>query len=427
MNRVKLNQFDETLYRKTLDNGLEVFLLPRNEMEKTYGIFSTKYGSIDQSFSPIGEDEIVTVPDGIAHFLEHKLFEKEDGDVFQIFSKQGASANAYTSFTRTSYLFSSTKYVNENVNTLLNFVQNPYFSDETVEKEKGIIAQEIKMYDDQPDWRLFFGVIRSMFAEHPVRIDIAGTVESITNITKENLYTCYNTFYHPSNMVLFVTGPIQPEEMMALIEGNQAKKSFDPPEDIKRSYPDEPESVAEKEVIINMPVSTSKCLVGVKQKAAKLEKNEILYTKLVTDMVFDYFFSKSGEYYEQLDQKGLIEDQFDYEIYVESTFGFCAIGGDSRKPKELYEELKQMLLTISQSSIREEDFERMKKKKLGDLIRSLNSLESVANQFIQYHQIDINYFDVFDLLDKMTVEDFQKFLSDWITEDRISVCYVLPE
>ncbi|MFN3367779.1 MAG: EF-P 5-aminopentanol modification-associated protein YfmH, partial [Exiguobacterium mexicanum] len=200
MHKVEFEQLDETLYHEKLENGLEVFILPKKGFSKTFATFTTKYGSIDNHFVPRGEKDAIKVPDGIAHFLEHKMFEKEEGDIFQQFSKQGASANAYTSFTRTAYLFSATGQINENIETLLDFVQEPYFTEQTVEKEKGIIAQEITMYDDQPDWRLYFGIIENMYKNHPVKIDIAGTVDSIQDITAEHLYTCYNTFYHPSNM-----------------------------------------------------------------------------------------------------------------------------------------------------------------------------------------------------------------------------------
>src|SRR5690625_2327834 len=197
------------------------------------------YGSTDRTFTPIQQENEITVPDGVAHFLEHKLFEKEDRDVFADFLRQGASPNAYTSFTKTAYLFSATKMIEENVRTLLDFVQDPYFSEASVEKEKGIIAQEIKMYDDQPDWQAFMGTIKNMFKNNPVNIDIAGTVSSIDTITKDDLYTCYRTFYHPSNMVLFVVGNFDHDSLMERIKQNQANKDFPVLEDIKRQMPEE--------------------------------------------------------------------------------------------------------------------------------------------------------------------------------------------
>src|SRR6476620_4505251 len=198
MEKIEFNQIQEEIYHEKLENGLEVFILPKKGFNKTYATFTTKYGSIDNHFMPLEKSAFLKVPDGIAHFLEHKLFEKEDGDVFQQFSKQGASANAFTSFTRTAYLFSCTSNVEQNLNTLLHFVQEHYFSEKTVEKEKGIIGQEIQMYQDNPDWRLYFGLIDSLFVKHPIKIDIAGTIESISKITKDLLYECYETFYHPS-------------------------------------------------------------------------------------------------------------------------------------------------------------------------------------------------------------------------------------
>src|SRR6478672_4091372 len=188
MEKINFDQIQEELYHEKLPNGLNVYILPKKCFNKTFATFTTKYGSVDNTFVPLGKEEYLKVPDGIAHFLEHKLFEKEDGDVFQQFSKQGASANAFTTFTRTAYLFSSTSNVEQNLETLIDFVQEPYFTEKTVEKEKGIIGQEINMYDDNPDWRLFFGLIENLYQEHPVRIDIAGTVESIAPITKDHLY-----------------------------------------------------------------------------------------------------------------------------------------------------------------------------------------------------------------------------------------------
>src|SRR5690625_5161075 len=255
MNQIKYEGINEIVYSQKLENGLSVFLIPKQEMSKTFGLFSTNYGSMDRTFVPIGEEKEITVPDGIAHFLEHKLFEKEDRDVFADFGKQGASPNAYTSFTKTAYLFSATTNIDKNVETLLDFVQDPYFSEQSVEKEKGIIAQEIKMYDDQPDWQSFMGTVKAMFKHHPVKNDIAGTVDSIMPITKEDLYTCYNTFYHPENMTLCVIGAFDVEEMMEMIEENQRAKSFPTFTNVEKHFPEEPVDVKTKESTIQLPVS----------------------------------------------------------------------------------------------------------------------------------------------------------------------------
>nr|WP_155670285.1 pitrilysin family protein [Ornithinibacillus caprae] len=410
-----------------LDNGLTVFLLPKPEMSKTYGIFSTNYGSIDQTFVPIGNNEKITVPEGIAHFLEHKLFEKEDRDVFTDFGKQGASANAYTSFTKTAYLFSATNHIEDNVKTLIDFVQDPYFSEQSVEKEKGIIAQEIKMYDDQPDWQSFMGTIKTMFKNHPVNVDIAGTVESINSITKDDLYTCYNTFYHPENMILFIAGNFDPENMMSLVKENQAAKEFEKMNEIVRDFPDEPEQVGMKENKIVMPVSVSKCTVGIKEANKELDRDEFLKRDLLQDMLLNFYFSKSGQFYQELYDDNLIDDSFYFEMNLDRNFGYTLIGGNSDNPDQLANKIKELLMTTNSETIQEEDFERMKKKKIGQLLRSMNSLEFIASKHIHYHTLGIDFFDLIPEIQSLTIDDVNHYLKHWISEEKLAVCKIVAE
>ncbi|MFD2925587.1 EF-P 5-aminopentanol modification-associated protein YfmH [Halobacillus naozhouensis] len=427
MEALTYKQLNETVYSETMENGLQVFLLAKPEMAKTFGIFTTNYGSIDQTFTPIGKEEQVTVPEGIAHFLEHKLFEKEDRDVFQDFTKQGASANAFTSFTKTAYLFSATSQIEKNVETLLDFVQDPYFSKESVEKEKGIIGQEIRMYDDQPDWRSFFGTIQSLYHKHPVRVDIAGTVDSIEDITKDDLYTCYETFYHPSNMVLFVAGNIEPEKMMEQIRSNQNRKEFKGIPKIERFYPEEPAEVAKSEASITMPVTTAKAMIGVKEDVSALDGAELVRAELLSGMILDYYFSKSGEFYEQLYKEDLIDSSFQYETELDRQFGFTILGGDSRKPDELAARVKEMLHQLKDNHISEEDFKRMKRKKIGQFMRALNSMEFIANQFTHYHMLGVDLFDVLPTIESLTTSDADQYVENWIKEDSISVFQVNPQ
>ena len=226
MEKIYYQTLKETLFHEKLENGLEVYLLPKIGFEKTYGLFSTRFGSIDTTFVPLGQKEMIKVEDGIAHFLEHKMFDMKNGDAADEFAKLGASSNAFTSSSRTAYLFSTTTNENDCVELLLDFVQSLNITDESVEKEKGIICQEIKMYDDDPDWRVYFGSIQNLYNLHPVAIDIAGSVETVNNTTKEMLETCYNTFYHPSNMMLFIVGNIDANKAISIIRSNQAKKDF---------------------------------------------------------------------------------------------------------------------------------------------------------------------------------------------------------
>ncbi|EKN68008.1 pitrilysin family protein [Schinkia azotoformans] len=427
MEKIVFDQLKETLFHEKMANGLDVYLLPKEGFNKTYATFTTKYGSIDNRFVPIGGSEQLKVPDGIAHFLEHKLFEKEDGDVFQQFSKQGASANAFTSFTRTAYLFSSTSNVKENLETLIDFVQSPYFSDQTVEKEKGIIGQEITMYDDNPDWRVYFGLIENMYKTHPVKIDIAGTIESISKINKDLLYTCYETFYHPSNMLLFVVGPINEEEMMKLIRDNQNKKEFKEAKEIKRFFEDEQVEVATAKQVLEMPVQTPKCLVGFKAKNPTRSGKELLERELTINVLFDLLFGKSSENYEQLYNDGLIDDSFSFDYTEEYGFGFAMIGGDTENPEQLAGRLKDTMLHFDINSISEDYLSRIKKKKIGSFLRALNSPEYIANQFTRYQFNEMNLFDIVSVLEGIQISHLQEVANDLFDEKCFTICEVVPK
>lgn len=409
-----------------MPGGLDVYVLPKEGFNKTYAVFTTKYGSIDNQFVPLGKDEMVRVPDGIAHFLEHKLFEKEDGDVFQQFSRQGASANAFTSFTRTAYLFSSTSNVEENLETLVDFVQDPYFTEKTVEKEKGIIGQEINMYDDNPDWRLFFGLIENMYQEHPVRIDIAGTIESISHITKDLLYECYETFYHPSNMLLFVVGPADPEAIIRQVRENQQKKPYTDQPEIVRKEVKEPGAVFKKEQEIKMNVQSSKCLVGLKSAHPMNTGEALLKHELTINLILECLFGKSSSDYERIYEKGYIDETFSYDYTEEHGFGFVSVGGDTPEPDKLAEELKQVLFKAKET-ITAEKLELARKKKIGNFLKSMNSPEYIANQFTRYAFLETSLFDIVTVLESITLDDVHRVIEEEVEEDRITVCKVVPK
>jgi predicted Zn-dependent peptidase len=428
MEKITFDQLQEELFHEKMSNGLNVYILPKKGFNKTYCTFTTKYGSVDNTFVPLGKDEYVKVPDGIAHFLEHKLFEKEDGDVFQQFSRQGASANAFTSFTRTAYLFSSTSDVEKNLETLIDFVQSPYFSEKTVEKEKGIIGQEITMYDDNPDWRLYFGLIQNLYQNHPVKIDIAGTIESIAEIDKDWLYECYNTFYHPSNMLLFIVGPVDPEKIMTQVRENQAKKDYKDMPEIKRKFEEEPTQAAEKKQVLQMNVQTSKTLLGIKALHVDQTGEVLLKNELTMNVLLDLLFGKSSDNYNKLYDEGLVDETFSYDYTQEQGFGFAMVGGDTAEPDKLSDRLKQMLLDAKHGSVfNDEQLDRAKKKKIGAFLRAVNSPEYIANQFTRYAFNDMNLFDVVPTLEKITLQDLQTLASEVISEERFSVCQVVPK
>ena len=428
MEKILFGQLQEELYYEKLTNGLDVYILPKQGFNKSFATFTTKYGSVDNHFKSLQKQEFVQVPDGIAHFLEHKLFEKEDGDVFQQFSKQGASANAFTSFTRTAYLFSSTDEFQPNLTTLIDFVQDPYFSEKTVEKEKGIIGQEINMYDDNPDWRLYFGTIANMYHNHPVKIDIAGTVESIAKIDKDMLYECYHTFYHPSNMLLFIVGPVDVESIMEQIRQNQNSKKYEAGAEIERKFEPEPDSVAKKMERLSMNVQTPKVMLGIKAANVQQSGKELLKRELATNIYLEMLFGKSSPLHENLYAKGYIDQSFSYDYTQEQGFGFALIGGDSEKPDELAEQLLRILQqSKTGTGLTEESLQRTVKKKIGSFLRSLNSPEYIANQFTRYAFNDMNLFDVVSELEQLTFTDIKHIANELVTDDRITVCQVVPK
>ncbi|MDQ0217010.1 insulinase family protein [Peribacillus cavernae] len=428
MEKIPFGQLQEELFHEKMENGLQVYILPKKGFNKSFATFTTKYGSVDNHFKPLTKEGFVKVPDGIAHFLEHKLFEKEDGDVFQQFSKQGASANAFTSFTRTAYLFSSTFDFEKNLTTLIDFVQEPYFSEKTVEKEKGIIGQEINMYDDNADWRLYFGCIENMYQNHPVKIDIAGTVESIAGINKDMLYECYETFYHPSNMLLFIVGPVDPDQTMELIRNNQNSKEYKELPAIERRFETEQAAVAKKSQILKMNVQTPKVMVGIKATDVHLSGPEMLKAELAANILLEVLFGKSSDLYEDLYSEGFIDQSFSYDFTQEQGFGFALIGGDSARPDELTENLKQILLKAkSGAGITEESVSRTIKKKIGTFLRALNSPEYIANQFTRYAFNDMDLFEVVPILEQITHNDVKQAAVGLIDEERITVCQVLPK
>ncbi|TVY10595.1 EF-P 5-aminopentanol modification-associated protein YfmH [Paenibacillus cremeus] len=405
----------ETLYTEQLPNGLSVFILPKEGFQKTYATFSTKYGSIDNHFQVEGGEE-KKVPDGIAHFLEHKMFEEPTGDIFSVFAAQGASANAFTSFDRTAYLFSATGQIKENLTTLINFVQNPYFTDANVEKEKGIIGQEIKMYEDNPDWRSYFGLIETMYHTHPVHIDIAGTIASITEITKEMLYDCYHTFYHPSNMSLFVVGGVNPEEIMELVRQNQAGKNYPPQGKIERYFDAEPPTVKAPLKHTVLPVSLPKCLFGCKEPGQPLRGNEMLKRELAMKVLLDILLSPSSAIYQKLYDEQLISDSFGSEYNIAEGYAFSVIGGDTKDPDQMMARIQEEIDKVKATGVAAADFERSKKKKIGAFLRQLNSPESIANEFTKLRFKGIDLFDILPIYESITIEDVNERLRqhfDW--------------
>ncbi|HFG9165957.1 TPA: M16 family metallopeptidase, partial [Clostridioides difficile] len=408
MEKIVNDILKEEVYYEKLQNGLDVYFMPKRGFMKKYAILATNYGSNDLEFVPIGEDKKIRVNEGIAHFLEHKMFEQPDGgDAFDKFSKLGVNANAFTNFTMTAYLFSATENFYESLEHLIDYVQTPYFTDENVEKEKGIIAQEIKMYNDDPDWNVYFNCLKAMYVNYPARIDIAGTVDSIYKITKEELYKCYNTFYNPGNMALFVVGDLDVEKVIDVTKKSNNYKVDRLSKSIERFYPEEPESVKEKEVIEKFPISMPMFNIGFKDSNVGLKGKELLRKEIVTDILVGMLFKKGSKLYEDLYMQGLINENFGAGFSSQVDYAFSIIAGDSKEPKKVKEIILDYIEKSKKEGLSKEEFERTKKKKIGSFIKCFDSINFIGNSFISYVFKDINLLDYLDIIKDITFEEVE--------------------
>ena len=395
----------EGLYYKQHESGLRIYIMPRKGYTSSYAIFGTKYGSVDSEFVVPGEEDITKVPDGIAHYLEHKMFDMPDGsNVFDSFSKYGANANAFTSFNMTAYLFSSTSNFCDNLKILMDYVQKPYFTKESVQKEQGIIGQEIRMYDDNAGWRVFFNLLGCLYQNNPVKIDIAGTIDSIAKIDNELLYKCYNTFYNLSNMTIFVTGDFEADKVLEVIEGSILKNEpFS--EEIKRIYPDEPKGIAMPYKEISLCVAMPMFVMGFKDNNVGYGGKKLLKKIIETDILIKILFSKSSPLYEKLYNSGLITQSFGAEYSPQIDYGYTVIEGESKDPKKVYEIITDYIEELRKNGILEEDFQRAKKVVWGKYIRSYNDIEDFAHTFLTDSFMDINYLDYYEVYKDVSFED----------------------
>jgi predicted Zn-dependent peptidase len=405
MNKKEYQAFDEELYTTTLSNGLKVNILPKAGFQKTYAVLTSNFGSMDREFMLNGER--IQIPAGTAHFLEHKLFEKADYDAFELFTNNGADSNAFTSYSKTSYLFSSTDGLKENLDILLDFVQNPYFSTASVAKEQGIIGQEIQMYNDDVDWQLYMGILKNLFVNQPISDDIAGTVESIAQITPELLYKVHQVFYRPQNMHLFVTGNLDVEEVLSWIEANQAQKEFDQELDFEVEKSTAKAPVVIEEAKIALEVKRPKVMLGInnatKLPAPGLERLEYI---VMLDLAFYLMLSSSSKMYLKLYDAGLLDDTFGYDLNSEREELFLTMGGDATHPVELIEALKSILKQgLTMSDELQADFELAKKEMFGRSITRMNSLEAIANSFEGEAYGNTTIFDEANLYASITLAD----------------------
>ena len=401
----------EKEYIEKLDNGMTVIIIPKPGLEKKYVIWGTHFGSIDNRFIMPETKEEVFIPDGVAHFLEHKMFEQPDGtNSLDTLMGLGLDANAYTSNDHTAYLFECTDNFYEGLDELMDYVQHPYFTDENVEKEKGIIAQEIKMYDDEPSWRLYMNAMDCMYKENPIKIDIAGSVESISKITSDVLYKCYNTFYNPSNMVMVVCGDFNPGELI-----KEIKKRLLPnkkQEEIERIYPEKEKKINKKYEELEMEVSLPLFAFGIKDIEENANKEELVKKHIAIEILLNMIIGKSSDAYKELYEKGklLSEPDLDYEFSDE--YAHILISGQSTSPNEVKDKIENKIEEYKTNGINEEDFNRIRKKVYGDYVVEYNNVGNIARMFLADKMKKINSFDYIEEYKNVTKEYTENVLKN---------------
>ena len=401
-------------------SGLKILVMPKTGYDSTYAIFATKYGSIDTMIQ-LEDGSFKQIPEGTAHFLEHKLFESEDLDAFERFAKTGASANAYTSFDRTGYLFSCSANFRKNLEILLDFVQNPYFTQATVEKEQGIIGQEIDMYKDVPDWEVMFNCLRTMYHNLPVRIDIAGTQESIAQISADLLYGCYKNFYNLNNMVLAVAGNTTVDEVLEVadavlkpVEGKMAqRKIIDEPREVISDYCEEKLSVA-----------TPQFMLGFKEQWDTPERTA--KEEITMEILMDMLSGSSSELYRRLFDAKLINSSFGGEYFTGFGYACVLFAGESADPKKVAEEIKNEIRKFRENGIDEKTFERTKKKLYGRMIMGMNDVDNIANNMVVSYFANETIFTDFETYKTVTIDDIKEMLNKTLDENYSVLSVINP-
>lgn len=386
--------------------GLDVLVWEMPGFSTTSALFATKYGSINTRFKTSADDDFVDVPDGIAHFLEHKLFENEDCDVFELYAKTGANANAYTTFDHTAYLFDCSENYLESLKILLDFVQKPYFTQQTVDKEQGIIGQEIKMCEDSPQRRVLFNLLKCLYKKHPVRIDIPGTVESIRKIDAELLYRCYRTFYNLHNMVLVIAGNCNADEVMAACD-----EMLIPSKDIglETAFPEEPKGVLQSSVEEVMPVGTT--LFNIGYKAPAFSGNDLVKMELESSILLQIIMGSGSPLYKELFDEGLINSQFSTEVFYGDGFFSNLVGGESKDPYEVQRRINAEIERYKAEGFDDEKFKIVKNSMYGSMIKNFDNVENCANSLISaYIAGDLSAFAPIEALAGVTAEDLLRDL-----------------
>lgn len=425
MQIIENSQVKEKLYVEKLENGLTVMIMPKKNIQKKYMIWATNFGSIDNKFIAPEDKEEINIPDGVAHFLEHKMFEQSNGtNSLDTLTALGVNANAYTSTDQTCFLFECTDNFYPAMDELMDYVQNPYFTDQNVEKEKGIIGQEINMYDDYPEWEVYMNAIKNMYKNNPITIDIAGSIESISKIDKDVLYKCYNTFYNPSNMVMCFAGDFEPEKLL-----EEVKKRLKPTKkqgEIRRIYPEEPEEIVEKEKTVQMEVSMPLFVIGIKDtiESKKCSSDAIVKKHIAIEILLNMLIGKSSKLYKELYEEDLITSEPYLEYEFSKQYAHIAITGQSKKPKEVLNRLLAKINEMKSKDIDINHFQRIKNMIYGNYVKEYDDVAEICRMFVADYMKDINSFEYIENYKQVTPEYVKQVLEEVFKEDKTVISIV---
>ena len=416
MQIIENSKVKEKLYIEKLENGLTIMIVPKKGIQKKYVIWGTNYGSNDSKFIVPGEKEPTEVPKGVAHFLEHKMFEQESGiNSLDTLTALGVEANAYTTNDHTAYLFECTENFYPALDELMDYVQHPYFTDENVEKEKGIIGQEIMMYDDYPEWRVYLNALEAMYHEHPVKLDITGTIETISHIDKDILYKCYNTFYNPSNMAMVVCGDFEPEKLLEEIKKRLIDKKANG--EIKRIYPEEPENIVQEKIEQKMDVSEPLFTIGIKDKVAN--EKEKVKKHLAIEILLNIIIGKSSNLYQNLYNKGVMFSTPGIDYEFSRDYAHILITGQSKEPEKVYEAFKKTVNELKEKGIKAEEFERMKKMLYGAFIKEYDEPGDISRMFLADFFKGINSFEYLEEITIINEQYVEQILKEVFIENKM--------
>lgn len=421
MKIIENSKVQEKIYVEKLENGLTVMIIPKKGVQKKYVIWGTNYGSNDSKFVVPGETKETEVPKGVAHFLEHKMFEQENGvNSLDALTALGVDANAYTTNDHTAYLFECTENFYPALDELMDYVQHPYFTDENVEKEKGIIGQEIMMYDDYPEWKVYLNALEAMYYEHPVKLDITGTIETISHIDKDILYKCYNTFYNPSNMAMVICGDFEPETLLEEIKKRLIDKKANG--EIKRIYPEEKEEIVKQKIEQNMDVSQPLFTIGIKDKLA--DTKERVRKHITIEILLNMIIGKSSKLYKELYDEGIIYTvpSLDYEFA--RGYAHVLITGKSPEPEKVYEKFKETIAKMKEQPIDSSEFNRIKKRIYGEYVKEYNDTSDIARMFLADYFKEINSFDYLEEISTINEQYVEQILKEVFDDNKMIISVI---